>query len=64
MECSNISHVVCVVIGDMEKPGKQHPNRVLWYIRRTSITYSVCNDLVCGYVDSLEVELSILEQIL
>jgi len=27
-----------------------------------SITYSGCSDLVCGYVDSVEVEWSILEQ--
>jgi hypothetical protein len=29
MECSNISHVVGVVSGHMEKPGKEHGNGCL-----------------------------------
>jgi hypothetical protein len=49
----NISHVaVGVVSGHMENPGKEHWEWVIQYLRGTmSITYSGCNDLVCGYVD-------------
>jgi hypothetical protein len=51
MKCSilDISHVVSVVSGHMEKP--DHWKWVLRYPIDISITYSGCNDLVCGYVD-------------
>jgi hypothetical protein len=54
MECSrlDISHAVGVVSGHMENPGKEHWEWVLRYLRGTSITYSGCSVLVCGYVDS------------
>jgi hypothetical protein len=49
-----VSHVVGVVIEHMEKLGKEHWKWVLRYLRHTSMTYSVCSDLVYGYVDSKE----------
>jgi hypothetical protein len=49
MKCSrlDISHAVGVVSGHMENP--EHWKWVLRYLRGTSITYSGCGDLVCGY---------------
>ena len=54
----DISHVVVVVSGYMENPGKEHWATVKWvlrYLRGTSdycITYNSGHELVCGYVDS------------
>jgi hypothetical protein len=51
MKCSilDISHAVGVVSGHMVNP--EHWKWTLQYLRGTRITYSVCSDLVCGYVD-------------
>ena len=43
------SHVVGVVNRYMTNPGEA-VKWVLQYLRGTSITYSGCSDLVCGYV--------------
>ena len=43
-----ISHAVGVVSRHMEKPSEEHGNECFKHIR-TSITYSGCSDLVCGY---------------
>ena len=44
----NISHAVGVVTRHMEKQGEEHGNGCFKH-RSTSITYSGCSDLVCGY---------------
>jgi len=46
MKCLDISHGVGVVSGNMTTWKWKW---VLWYLRGTSITYSGCSDLVCGY---------------
>jgi hypothetical protein len=43
-----ISHAVGVVSRHMEKPSEEHGNGCFKH-RRKHITYSGCNDLVCGY---------------
>ena len=48
MEMIGISHAVGVSSKNMEKPGEEHRNGCLEQ-RSTSITYSGCSDLVCGY---------------
>jgi hypothetical protein len=47
-EMINISHAVGGVDRHMEKPGQEHGNGCFKH-RSTSITYSGCSDLVCGY---------------
>lgn len=51
MKWLDISQCSWFVNGYMENASKV-VKWVLWYFRGTSITYSGCSDLVCGYVDS------------
>ena len=54
----DISHAVGVVSRYMANPGKEHWAAVKWvlqYLRGINnycITFDVCSDEVCGYVDS------------
>jgi len=50
MKWSYISHVVGVVSGYMENPGKAM-KPMLQYFRGTNITYNAWSDLVRGYFD-------------
>jgi hypothetical protein len=47
-EMVNISHAFGVVSRHMKNPSQEHGNRCFKH-RSTSITYSGCSDLVCGY---------------
>jgi len=58
----NVSYAVVVVSRHMTKPSKEHGNGCFG-ILEARVSPSGCSDLIYGYVDSVEVEWFILEQI-
>jgi hypothetical protein len=58
MKCSNISHAVGVVSGNMTKLGEEHGNECFSVLEAQKHKYHLqwLHDLLCGYVDSKDLD--------